>query len=106
MFQDMRYGVRMLRTYPGFTAVGVVTLALGIGANTAIFTLLDKLLIRPLPVGEPHQLVDVRQRRQRAARDFLYPAYANLRDQNDVLSGLVAFVQRPFTVSDGTRPSA
>jgi hypothetical protein len=54
MFQDLRYGVRMLRTRPGFTAVAVVTLALGIGANTAIFTLLDKVLIRPLPVEQPN----------------------------------------------------
>ena len=57
VFQDLRYGVRMLLSHPGFTAVAVVTLALGIGANTAIFTLLDKVLIRPLPVDEPEQLV-------------------------------------------------
>jgi hypothetical protein len=57
MFQDLRYGVRVLLTHPGFTAVAVLTLALGIGANTAIFTLLDKVLIRQLPVEQPHQLV-------------------------------------------------
>ena len=57
VFQDLRYGARMLLTHPGFTAVSVITLALGIGANTAIFSLLDKVLIRPLPVDRPAQLV-------------------------------------------------
>ena len=102
VFQDLRYGVRMLRTHPGFTAVAVVTLALGIGANTAIFSILDKLLIRTLPVDEPHRLVAFVSDANGEPGIFSYPAYANLRDQNNVLSGLVAFVQRPFTVSDGT----
>jgi hypothetical protein len=52
VFQDLRYGARMLIRHPGFTVVAVLTLALGIGANTAIFTALDKVLIRPLPVAQ------------------------------------------------------
>jgi hypothetical protein len=57
MFQDVRFGLRLLLKHRGMTLIAVVTLALGIGANTAIFTLLDKVLIRPLPVEQPDQLV-------------------------------------------------
>ena len=102
VFQDLRYGVRMLCAHPGFAAVAVLTLALGIGANTAIFTLLDKLLIRTLPVAEPHRLVAFVKDASGDPAIVSYPAYVNLRDQNTVLSGLAAFLQRPFSVSDGT----
>jgi predicted permease len=59
MFQDLRYGVRMLRTNQGFTAVALLSLALGIGANTAIFSLMDAIFWRPLPVSHPEQLVSI-----------------------------------------------
>jgi predicted permease len=103
VFQDLRYGVRMLWTHPGFATVAIVTLALGIGANTAIFTLLDKLLLRTLPVEQPNQLVAFVSDGKGEPGIFSYPGYVNLRDHNDVLSGLAASVQRPFSLSDGAQ---
>ena len=101
MFQDLRYGARMLLTHPGFTASAVITLALGIGANTAIFSLLDRVLFRTLPVERPQELVRVVGDGKGSAGIFSYPHYTALRDQNDMLSGLLASFQAPFSMSDG-----
>jgi putative ABC transport system permease protein len=88
---------------PGFTAVAVLTLALGIGANTAIFTALDQALIRTLPVEDPGRLVAFVTDPAGTPGVFSYPLYATLRDHNDVLAGLAAFLQRPFTMSTGVQ---
>ncbi len=99
ILEDVRYGLRVLRKAPGFTIVAVLTLALGIGANTAIFTLLDQAILRKLPVKEPNQLVLLRftgrnngysHTRSDDSLYFSYPTYRDLRDQNSVLSGLIA----------------
>src|SRR5271169_4739715 len=98
--QDVRYGLRMMAKTPGFTIIAIITLALGIGANTAIFTLFDQVLLRRLPVRDPQELVQVSftgsdtgriSSRGGAHNDyFSYPLYRDLRDQNTVFSGLLA----------------
>ncbi|HEY1677774.1 MAG TPA: ABC transporter permease [Candidatus Sulfotelmatobacter sp.] len=99
VLEDIRYGLRVLRKAPGFTIAAVLTLALGIGANTAIFTLLDQAILRKLPVKEPDRLVLLRytgrnngysHTRSDDSLYFSYPTYHDLRDQNTVLSGLIA----------------
>ena len=96
---DVRYGLRLLRKSPAFTCVAVLTLALGIGANTAVYTLLDQAILRRLPVEEPDRLVVLRfsgddtgssHARGDSHLIFSYPMYRDLRDRNSVLSGLSA----------------
>jgi predicted permease len=97
---DLRYAVRQLLKSPGFAIVAVLTLALGIGANTAIFTLLDQALLRALPVSHPEQLVRLRYYGSNTGRIsafggdghdyFSYPMYRDLRDKNQVFSGMLA----------------
>lgn len=96
--QDLRYAVRSLRKQPSFTVTVVLILAIGIGANTAIFTLIDALLLRTLPVSHPEQLVIVGDPGGVGSNwtgsptpDYLsYPLYVDLRDRNTVVSGLYA----------------
>ncbi len=98
LFQDLRYAARQLRKSPGFTAVAVLTLALGIGANTSIFTVVNGLLLKMLPVERPQELVvvgdpsEVNSRSDGTPRTdvFSYPLYKELRDQNSVFKGLCA----------------
>jgi putative ABC transport system permease protein len=97
--QDFRYALRQLAKAPGFAAVAIVTLALGIGANTAIFSLLDQALLRNLPVKDADRLVILQSlgsfsghtsSRTDENFSFSYPMYRDLRDRNSVFSGLIA----------------
>jgi predicted permease len=90
---DLKFAFRQLLKYPGFTAVAVLTLALGIGANTAIFGFIDRLLLRPLPVDQPQELVTVVEQMEQGgvSSSFNYPLYLDYRDRNQVFSGLVAY---------------
>ena len=97
--QDVKYGIRMLARSPGFTLIAILTLALGIGANTAIFSLTDQVLLRELPVRSPDQLVNVRAVGWKTGHvssdlddttSFSYPEYKDLRDRAPGFSGLLA----------------
>ena len=92
--RDIRHAIRSLRKSPSFLAIVVLTLGLGIGANTAIFSLMDQVLLRPLPVHEPGELVlldgpGAFRGRTMNAMTFSYPMYTDFRDRNDVFSGVL-----------------
>ncbi|MEK6301913.1 MAG: ABC transporter permease [Acidobacteriota bacterium] len=89
LLTDLRYGFRMLVKNPGFTFIAVMSLALGIGANTAIFSLVNATLLRQLPVASPERLLYVYDGNPGAV--FSYPAYSELRDQNQAFDGLIAW---------------
>ena len=112
LLQDIRYALRQLTHSPGFAATVIVTLALGIGANTAIFTIFDQVLLRVLPVQNPKELVRFEWiggfsgsmssfggDSQNLHNYFSYPMYKDLRDKNTVFSGMVAAVRGGVGVS-------
>src|SRR5689334_15231280 len=107
MFQDLRYGVRMLFKQPGFTLVAVLSLALGIGANTAIFSLLDAVLLKSLPVKEPDKLVLFGKAEDGGMTNgfpdrswdlFSYPFYQEVRQRNEVFSGVASLLSMTWSV--------
>ncbi|MGC1968042.1 MAG: ABC transporter permease, partial [Candidatus Acidiferrales bacterium] len=101
LVQDIRYAFRMLRKSPGFTAVTILTLALGIGANTAIFSVVNAVLLQPLPFHNPGQLVSVVSTRLRGnvSDNAAYPDFADWRAQNHVFSQMAAYDTDDFTLS-------
>jgi predicted permease len=100
LWQDLRYGARMLLKKPGFTLIAVITLALGIGANTTIFGLIDAVLLKMLPVKNPEQLVVLKRNRVGDVTfDFSYPLFLRLREQNQVFSSIFAAQAGPGRVT-------
>src|SRR5262245_1641789 len=108
VWRDLKHGLRVLRLNPGFTAVAILSLALGVGANTAIFQLLDAVRIRTLPVKDPAQLVDVRiddKGRGRTGRftgrnvNLTYPLFEQIRDRQEAFSSLAAFGSSTFNMA-------
>src|ERR1041385_5725583 len=100
LIKDIRYAIRSLIKRPGFVAIAVITLALGIGANTAIFSLVNTVLLRSLPVPHATEVVSVALRgKDDSMSAFSYPNYKDFRDHNDVLSGLLVYRFVPLSLS-------
>src|SRR5580704_18824136 len=105
LIQDLRYALRMLRRSPGFTVVAALTLALGIGANTAAFSLIDAVMLRMLPVERPDELLQLKRQDPRyaggASPDFSNPLWEQVRDQQNVFSGVFAWGNDEFDLARG-----
>ncbi|HEU4713057.1 MAG TPA: ABC transporter permease [Pyrinomonadaceae bacterium] len=100
MFKELRYAARTLLKRPGFLFIAVLTLALGIGANTAIFSLVNTVLLRSLPVERPSEIVAVSVRgKEDTMAAMSYPNYLDFRDRNEVLSGLLVYRFVPLSLS-------
>src|SRR5438067_9910686 len=108
LLQDLKFGIRLLAKTPGFTTIAALSLALGIGANTTIFTLINAVLLNPLPVDEPSRLLAVwttDERNTGGFNSFLQTStlnYRDLRDKNAVFSGVAAHQGIALNISSGT----
>jgi predicted permease len=105
LWQDIRYGARMLRKNPGFTIIAVLTLALGIGANTAIFSVVNAVLLRPLPYRNSNQLVVLRETSPRVGPvSVSYPNFLDWRQQSHAFTQMAAVHNMGFNLSGVTQP--
>jgi len=103
LIKDLRYGLRMLAKTPGFTLVAVLSLALGIGANTTVFSVLDAVMLRSLPVENPERMVNIATlvKGGEPHLDFSYSLYTGLRDGSQTLSGVVAYSETNLGLAVG-----
>jgi putative ABC transport system permease protein len=109
LLQDLRFGLRMLRKNPGFSLIVTLTLALGIGANTAIFSVVNALLLRPLPYRAPERLVKVFNSQPDPAKEWMrsnwaYPRFEILRDQSQSFAAVAGFTQQPYNLTGSDEP--
>src|SRR4051812_34484894 len=108
LWSDFRYGARLLMKAPAFTIVAVATLALGIGANTAIFSVVDAALLNPLPFADADRLVVVSETVQRDTverRPFSLPDYRDLRDRSQSLEEITVWTSNTLTLSAPDAPA-
>ena len=103
---NLRYALRMLAKNPGFAATAILALALGIGAGTAIFSVVDAVLLRPLPFHNPEELVIVRERTAvwPKGMSVAYLNFRDWRDQNKVFTGIAAYQGNSFNLTDLGEP--
>src|SRR5258708_22761762 len=108
LLRDVRYAIRVLVRTPGFTAIAILSLALGMGANTAIFSLADAMLLRPLPVRSPGNVVTISEGAPDIAIGTIgrvsYADYVDLGKKSKTVEGLTAFVYTPVGLAE--RPDA
>ena len=106
LFQNVSYALRQLRKNPGFTAVAVITLALGIGANTAVFSVVDAVMLRPLPYDHPEQLVEAESvnTRNPGPNEISYPDFFDWRAQNHTFEHLVCYHDSLFVLTGLQHP--
>src|SRR5215813_3948376 len=107
MISDIRFALRMLRKNQAFTAVAVLTLALGIGANTAIFSVVNSVLLRPLPYQDPGRLVLLWQRFTRLGLDRVVVSASEFSDYRDQITGfeeIAVFGYESFNLTGGNEP--
>jgi putative ABC transport system permease protein len=115
ILQNIRFAIRQLKKYPGFTAIAILTLAVGIGANASIFSLVDQILLKKLPVADPDRLVMLKYAGSDTGHTdayggtgemyFSYPMYRDLRDQNQVFDGMLAMFPAQVGVQWRNTPS-